>query len=125
MSAFLVIWPPQVSDTAESLIACLLGWPSAPLGWNASNSALRSSSVSWLVSVSDADLHGGRTAAADDHHRFGVLAQCLAEHLFDLLRDCAVACGGHRHLGAALEVDAEGEAADHDAGDGDGDDRVR
>ena len=25
ISAFLVIWPPQVSDTAESLMACLLG----------------------------------------------------------------------------------------------------
>ena len=53
MSAFLVICPPQVSDTAESLIACLLGWPSAPLGWNASNSAVRSFSVSALVSVSE------------------------------------------------------------------------
>ena len=31
MSAFSVIWPPHVSETAESLIACLLGWPSAPL----------------------------------------------------------------------------------------------
>ena len=53
MSAFLVICPPQVSDTAESLIACLLGWPSEPFGWNASNSALRSCSVSGLVSVSE------------------------------------------------------------------------
>ena len=48
-----MIWPPQVSDTAESLMACLLGWPSGPFGWNASNSAVRSCSVSWLVSVSD------------------------------------------------------------------------
>jgi hypothetical protein len=31
----------------------LLGWPSLPLGWNASNSAVRSCSVSSLVSVSD------------------------------------------------------------------------
>ena len=53
MSAFLVIWPPQVSDTAESLMACLLGCPSVPLGWNASNSAVRSCSVSSLVSVSE------------------------------------------------------------------------
>src|SRR5690349_21665889 len=53
MSAFLVICPPHDADTAESLIACLDTCPSAPLGWNASNSALRSFSVSSLVSVSE------------------------------------------------------------------------
>ena len=45
ISAFLVIWPPQVSDTAESLMAALLGLPSVPLGLNASNKALRSLAV--------------------------------------------------------------------------------
>ena len=40
-----VIWPPQVSDTAESLIACLLGLPSVPFGWNASNNAAFSFNV--------------------------------------------------------------------------------
>ncbi|PQM47334.1 hypothetical protein C1Y40_02486 [Mycobacterium talmoniae] len=45
ISAFLVIWAPQVPDTAESLMACLLGLPSTPLGWNLSNRA----SLSLLV----------------------------------------------------------------------------
>ncbi len=53
ISAFLVIWSPQVSDTAESLMACLLGLPSAPMGWNASNSALRSVPVWSADSVSE------------------------------------------------------------------------
>ena len=53
ISAFLVIWSPQVSDTAESLMACLLGLPSVPLGWNASNNALRSLAVWSLDSVSE------------------------------------------------------------------------
>ena len=34
INAFLVIWPPQVSETAESLMTCLLALPSEPLGWN-------------------------------------------------------------------------------------------
>ena len=85
MSAFLVIWPPQVSDTAESLMACLLGWPSEPFGWNASNSAVRSFFGLLVGQRLRADLHGGRAAAADDDHRFGGLAQRLAEHVLDLL----------------------------------------
>ena len=51
--AFWVICPPQVSETAESLIAWALAWPSGPLGWNLSNSALRSLAVSSLFSVSE------------------------------------------------------------------------
>ena len=39
--------------------------------------------------------------------------------------DLTLTRGGHRHLGAALEVDAEGEAAEHDAGDRDRDDQRR
>src|SRR6202012_5225026 len=53
ISAFLVIWSPQVSDTAESLMACLLGLPSVPLGWNASNKELRNFEVWSLDSVSE------------------------------------------------------------------------
>ena len=110
MSAFLVICPPQVSETAESLIACVLGWPSAPLGWNLSNSASRSLAVSSLVSVSerictvaDAPLPTMTTDSAS-------LPSASWNTVFDLLGGGAA--GGHRHLGAALEVDAEGEPAD-------------
>ena len=126
MSAFLVIWPPQVSDTAESLMACLLGWPSEPFGWNASNSPLRSFSVSSLVSVSERICTVAEPPLPTIDHRFGGLAQCLAEHVLDLLgADRARRTGGrHRHLGAALEVDAEGEAAEHDARDRDRDDQA-
>jgi hypothetical protein len=66
------------------------------------------------------DLHGGRATAADHYHRFGCLAQRLAEHVLDLLgADRAVlARDRHRHLGAALEVDTEGETAQQDAREG-------
>ena len=53
ISAFLVICPPQVSDTAESLIVCLLDFPSMSFGANLSNSASRSVAAWSLVSVSD------------------------------------------------------------------------
>ncbi len=53
MSAFLVIWPPQLSDTPESLIASLLGCPSWPFGWKVSNSAVRTLSTSSFDSVAE------------------------------------------------------------------------
>ena len=53
ISAFWVIWPPQVSETAESLMACLLGFPSDPLGWKLSNSASRTSAASSLLRASE------------------------------------------------------------------------
>jgi hypothetical protein len=73
-----------------------------------------------------ADLHRGRIAAADEDHRFGCLAEGLAEHVFDLLGGDVAGCGLRRHgdLGATLEVDAEREAANQNARDGDGDDQT-
>ena len=68
-----------------------------------------------------ADLHRRRPTAADRHHLLRVLAQCLAEDVFDLLDGGFSAWEGHR--GAALEVDAEGEAADRDGPDRDRDDQ--
>ena len=71
MSAFLVIWPPQVSDTAESLMAVGLGLPSEPLGWNLSNSASRNLSVWSLFSVSERICTVAEEPLPTTHHRFG------------------------------------------------------
>ena len=77
-------------------MACLLGLPSVPLGWNVSNSALRSLVGLVVGQRLGTDLHRRRGAAADDHHRFRVAAEGLPEdvgHLRDLDRARRAAAG--------------------------------
>src|SRR6478672_7549086 len=121
MRALLVIWPPQVSETAESLMACA---GLAVLALRLELVEQRRAQLGGLVVVQRLrpDLNGGRRPVADDDDRLGILAEGVVEHLFDLLGGGAV--GGHRNLGAALEVDPEGEPANEDARDGDQQDRT-